>query len=55
MFEVCATPARARRNPKTGALVNVLAGKRVRFKAGRVMMLRVQLGPDDLGAIVVRT
>ena len=42
VFEVRLTAPRTGRNPKTGVPVNVPAGKRVRFKAGREMILRVK-------------
>ena len=42
VFEVRDTPPRIGRNPRTGAPVDVPAGKRVRFKAGREMTLRVK-------------
>ena len=45
VFEVRLTAPRTGRNPKTGAPVNVPAGKRVRFKAGREMTLRVKSSP----------
>jgi nucleoid DNA-binding protein len=50
VFEVHVTAPRAARNPRTGAPVNVPAGKRVRFKPGRVMLLRVQSTPAASGA-----
>jgi nucleoid DNA-binding protein len=45
VFEVRETAPCLRRNPRTGASVDVPAGRRVRFKPGRVMMLRVRANP----------
>ena len=55
VFEVCDTPPRTGRNPRTGTPVDVPAGKRVKFMAGRVMTLRVQSGLDNSGVVVHAT
>ena len=44
VFEVRVTTARKGRNPKTGAEVMVPEGRRVHFKAGKVMKERIVSG-----------
>jgi nucleoid DNA-binding protein len=55
VFEVHVTAPRAARNPQAGVAVEVSAGKRVRFKPGRVMSLRVRPNPDASGAAPAAT
>ena len=47
IFEVRVVEARKARNPKTGAQVMLSEGRRVRFKAGKVMKERVNIGANS--------